>query len=416
MSKYYILNKSIILEITEINEYYLIDILGNKIKTNKIEIETSFKLKTSFQLDIKNSTGEKTVEEILSNFSTKLLLVDNNEIKYETLLDNLVQDFQYLELISYQYYIDNSLTAETASVLLSGDRLMDAKSQGNISALKFTEYISDLKSKTSLKKVNALLFQMHLKELFEYVRGSLYHAEHRLKSVNIHMLQILLDNKGKLVKNNDIKLNDHSSDIIGYDIEDTVKSIVSGLDGIGKILAFISKIKDRPDKIKVPNVLHDYIGKYKSQNNPHLSSLKDQYKGMKLLTLMRNDLTHAKTFQAVRQIVFFGRNTECVLKHDLSYVDVLMWDHIQNGYFDRSNEFNDFYSEGNNMVIFLHEYFHKLFELFKVSLNVVKYDLDELCKNNSNLDTSNSAIGYAYQFMGQKVILSELDNFEFGQI
>ena len=411
------MNKSVILEKDNNSNYCLIDILGNRTQISFSDIKDTLNLNISFKVEIDKKIDKTNVENIFSNIYDKLLTIDCNNNKYDILLDNIIKDCQFIELLSYQYFLNESLSEKTASHLRSMEELIEIKKQGGIKSQDFGKSLEQFAYDSSKNTLNAILYYTHMQELFEFVRDELYHAEHRLKEISSNMMKLLINNKSSLVIGEDFKRYDKTGDIISYDIEDTVKSIVSALDGISKILVLSSKLKDRPNKIKVPNVVHTSIDSYKgikNINNPNISILKQKYKEMKLITLMRNDLTHSKSFQSLRQIIFFGRKTPCLLNYDLAYVDVLMWDHIEKGHFERSYEFNDFYTENNNMIKFLHENYHKLYEILQITLDTVKYDITNLCKN-SNLDISNSAISFMYH-TETKEIINHIDNFKFGKI
>lgn len=205
----------------------------------------------------------------------------------------------------------------------------------------------------------------------------------------------IIDTKNKLTSmGDDFKYRDEKVDIIGYNIEDSIKAIVSALDGIAKTLSFIKKINSIDSNVKIPNVLHDKINNYKSFDfsNSYTEIMKTQYNNMKLITLMRNDLTHDKAFHAIRQSLFYGRGTPSVNQYNIMYIDLLMWDHKTNG-------FNDFTTEQNCMVTYLSKNINDLYELFITSLEVLKSDIIYLCKQKSNLDTANIATGYEYQLI-----------------
>jgi len=411
------MNKSVILEKDENSNYCLIDILGNETQISLNEVKDELNLDISFKIEISEKIDKTNVEKIFSNIYDKLLTIDSDNNKYKTLLDTIIKDCQFIELLSYQYFLDNSLIEETASRLILMEKLSELKREGGISAQDFGKSLENFAFDTSQNKLNALLFHTHIQELFEFVRDELYHAEHRLKDISSNMMKLLLHNKSSLKIGLDFKRRDKIGDMISYDIEDTVKSIVSGLDGISKILVFSSKIKDRPSKIKVPNVIHTSINSFKgikNSDNPYIPILKEKYNEMKLITLMRNDLTHSKSFQSLRQIIFFGRKTPCLSNYDLAYVDVLMWDHVKNGHFERSYEFNDFYTENNNMIKFLHKNYHKLYDILKITIDAVKYDIINLCKS-SNVNMSNIATSYSYH-IDKKPTNTDLEQFVFEEI
>jgi len=394
MPRYFMTSKAIVLEESDGGEHIFHDILKNKAKINLENFQKGIDLDTSFIID----TDNLNIDNIFKNISSNIYL-SHNGVPYIQLLENSIKEIQYIELVSFQYFIKENLSEENHHLLAYIMDVMEKKREGEISAEELTNIINELKKNTSLTLVNGLLYYSHLQDLFEFIRHKFFHAEYRLKQIFIKMTDILKEKKDTLSSEIDFKHRGEICDEIGYDIEDIIKTLVTALDTMAKVLVFSSSIQHKKDKIKIPNILHDKIKSFKgvtNSQNPYIQELQEKYKDMKLLTLMRNDVTHNKAFQSWRQIIFFGQQTPSVLDENLAYIDILMPNYKKNGSFERSNEFNDFYTEQNSAVVFLINNYHKLFEIFETSLHSIKYDLIYLCSNDPNLSEKKFAIGFTY--------------------
>jgi hypothetical protein len=363
------------------------------------KLEKDFNLIISFQIDIVEPFNILKISTVLTQYSQSLLMMYDEKNTYATLLDNMIKDIQFIELLSYQYFVEEKIDKKHESYFEFMSNIHFTKEDGKISADEFKHILDDFKDKVSLNTLNALLFYTHLQIVFQFVKNEMEHAEYRLKETSSLMFNLLYNKKGELEINIDKKAHSQDVDAIGYAIEDTIKAMVSALDGMSKLLNLFKSIKNRPKKVHVPNVLHDKLINYRGfkNNNPYINLLEEKYKELKLIISLRNDITHNKSFHAIRQTTFIGQKTPSVNNYNLAYTDVLMWDYKKNNYFKTSYEFSNFYTEENNIVPFLHNSFKMVYEIFTDSIKIMKHDIIYLCKSNSKLDTSNLATEFTYQ-------------------
>ncbi len=397
--EYFITNKGMVIKKLQNNNCVVFDINGNSIEKDIKDIENIINSKIIFRFD-GNEDIFKSLEYYNYNLDNLIYKLRNNE-KYSLLLENKIKESQFIELLSYQYITKEVLEDNETIFSKSLSFLETERMDGNITHDKYIELIEELRKIDNFKEVNAYFFTKNFNELFDFIRHKIFHAEYRLKEISILQMKLLDKFKNKLKISGEIDIINVSveSDLIGYSIEDTIKSIVSGLDGISKLLTHFFNIKKSDKHFSKPaNVLHNNIEKINcfTKTNPHINNFKKKYKDLKIITLLRNDITHNQAFHSLRQRVFLGYGTDSVNKHKLCYLDVLMWDNKKEGFIKKAFNTIDFYHEQNCAVEFLHNNFELFYELFDIAINVLKYEIKSLILNNENLKDKELSTEYLY--------------------
>lgn len=194
--KYYILNNATILKEKDTNLYF-IDLDNNEIETTEYEVFKLLKLKKVFLIN--NYSEDSTFKHLITNKKLNYQLINKDGYKYRDILDNLVNDSQFIELLVFQFILDENLNTKNSSYLKYFDDLEILKQEGSINSNEFSSLLNNFKDKTSQKALNTILYHTHIKSLFEFVRTEIYHAEYCLQTMVDNMLNILVSKAEKIV-------------------------------------------------------------------------------------------------------------------------------------------------------------------------------------------------------------------------
>jgi len=227
-----------------------------------------------------------------------------------------------------------------ASIKIAIDSLYYLVLDGNYKPKNISSFINSTKntvSKTALRlyiETNCLISGV----------GDCLHAALNSYSNILHMMATVVESNTSLISwSSDFRHHGMYADTISFEYINCVKSIVSGLDQLAKILSLYIRLS----KKQTPRI-EDRLASDLSQiiaHNPNFYRFKTRLNKLKYLMTMRNELTHNRSLSMFRYPVFLGINNSLIKLKNTVYCDALTWDRESNGKYARFEKLCGFVSQ-----------------------------------------------------------------------
>lgn len=253
--------------------------------------------------------------------------------------------------------------------------------EGHWDTETYSKWLATIRSSNS-HMANALVAHSNIRKLCDSIRFGIAQSDYRLLGATESAAGMVQKwaKEFEFVESKELVERSPKADLIGWEINDCVKSLVTTLDALSKAGFYCSKMALKEGQ-KVP-------GNRLVTNLPHLKfpsksideSIFYLYKKLKPLVSLRNELTHNQNIYG-RLPVFVGKNTPRVNGKNICYCDVVLWD-VDGGAFSRAEGTLGFFSQHSNAIAELHSYFVYTYQMIALVLQLSLEHLKSLAKGH----------------------------------
>lgn len=253
---------------------------------------------------------------------------------------------------------------------------------GVISKNEYDERICQLLNVDKYNRFEFYKMYEAISIMSDSVFRGIQHAQRRLIDITASQSRIIKNSK-KIEPGIDMRNVSPDADNIGWCTEDIFKTLQSSLELSTKSYEYAQKClisKNSTNLRKV--VLKIESGYFKNikkhfpltQNHIIQARVEKLYNDVKLIAIIRHQLTHNSKISSYRNVVFSGRRTPCINNIDLHYCDLPFWDITSENEIERSNNRIGFRSKHNDSVAIIRKCVIDTFELANLLIICILFE------------------------------------------
>lgn len=359
---------------TDNNNLY--DFLGNSIVLDKTQ-------SIRYIFDSIDQTPHKLPLEQIDYDKFSIIINQEKGVLFNDVEKIMLCNMTNIEIVLLQCIIGRQINENDYELWCNYLETEQRVRNGNIDNIEYESELSKLKHNSEFI-FNSIQIMSNVELSNQIMLDEFRHGEFRL--IDCYNSQITNIKKNyannKLQPNYEVISYSIYTDNAGFCIQDFIKAIYKQLDIITKMIFYINDLDNIQSKI--PMKFFDNIGRIINswdENNEKQIVIK-LIKKLKILTLIRNEITHNTSFHTIRQPVFVGNGTECISNLPLLYSDMMFWDYDEGNIY-KSNGRIGFYKNKRNALDEMHELFNVCIEL---NYRIIKHKFKDLVNRLTKLN------------------------------
>ena len=295
-----------------------------------------------------------------------ILINSKKEITFSSISEALLSNMQKIEMLFYQFWGKRSLTEQDIQMLDNYLHLEELRIDGQISSNEYNKEMNGFE----VDILEPIIKMMNIQVMHNSILDELFHAQYRMiDGFNSQLIDMKVWKK-KIGIGKELRICSLYADNAAYCYQDALKAIYKVLDIFSKWFSYINNYKNCGRKVeqKYFKSIEKEIKKINS--DPFRQRIEALYKSLEILTMIRNELTHNKSLERNRHVLFCGQGTPEVNNEDLFYSKMLFWNHDEHvleqasgslGFFTQNRdiltEIKDFFVNTIKLVILCQEHF-----------------------------------------------------------
>lgn len=296
------------------------------------------------------------------NYHDYSILIDNKkEITFSSISEVFLSNMQKIEMLFYQFWGKGSLTERDIQMLDNYLYLEDLRIEGKISSDKYNQKMNGFE----VDIIEPIIKMMNIQVMHNSILDELFHAQYRMiDGFNSQLIDMKLRKK-EIEMGKELKSYSLYADNAAFCYQDALKAIYKVLDIFSKWFSYINNYKNCRRKVE-PKYFKDIKKEImKLDNDSFRQRIEVLYKSLEILTMIRNEITHNKSLERNRHVLFSGRGTPEVNNEDLFYSKMLFWNHDEHTLEQASGSLG-FFTQNRDILTEIKEYFVNTIKLVTV--------------------------------------------------
>lgn len=300
-----------------------------------------------------SSTSSFDVIPHFLNYNDYSILIDNKKEKtFSMISEALLSNMQKIEMLFYQFWGKRSLTERDIQMLDKYLYLEELRIDGHVSSDEYNQKMNDF----AIEIIEPIIKMMNIQVMHNSILDELFHAQYRMIDGFNSQLTDMKLNKEEIGKGRELRSYSIYADNAAFCYQDALKAIYKVLDIFSKWFSYISNYKNCRRKVE-PKYFKDIKKEImKLDNDSFRQRIEVLYKSLEILTMIRNEITHNKSLERNRHVLFNGRGTHEVNNKDLFYSKMLFWNYDEHALEQASGSLG-FYTQNRDILTETQNYF-----------------------------------------------------------
>lgn len=287
------------------------------------------------------------------NYHDFSILIDNKKgITFSSISEALLSNMQKIEMLFYQFWRKGSLTERDIQMLDNYLYLEELRINGQISSTQYNQKMNSFE----IDIIEAIIKMMNIQVMHNSILDELFHAQYRMiDGFNSQLIDMKL-RKEEIGIGKELKSYSLYADNTAFYYQDALKAIYKVLDIFSKWFCYINNYQNCIRKVE-PKYFKDIKKEIRQLDNDSFKQRMEKlYESLEILTKIRNEVTHNKSLERNRHVLFNGHGTPEVNNEDLFYSKMLFWNHDEYTLEQASGSLG-FYTQNRDILTETKDYF-----------------------------------------------------------